>query len=162
GGVLAPYFPLYLETRGLTAAEIGVVLALTQQGLRIVGPTAWGWLADHTSHRVAILRLTALATCLAFLPIFLPGGLPLGFGVMFVYHLFLAAQVPLAEAIAAMHLRGDANAPARYGRMRASGSIGFIVLVLSTGALLDRTGMAPTPYLVVGLLVVTFACTCFV
>src|SRR5882672_3343579 len=143
GGVLAPYFPLYLETRGLTAAEIGVVMALAQ-GLRVVGPTAWGWLADHTSHRVAILRLTALAACLGFLPILLPG------------------QVPLAEAIAAMHLRGDPHAAARYGRLRASGSIGFIAVVLSTGALLDQTGLAPMPYLALGLLAVTFASACLV
>lgn len=161
GGVLAPYFPLYLEARGLTAAEIGIVMALAQ-GLRVVGPTAWGWLADHTSHRVAILRLTALAACLGFLPILWPGGFGFVFAVMFVYHLFLTGQVPLAEAIAAMHLRGDAQAAARYGRLRASGSIGFIVLVLGTGALLDRTGVAPTPYLALALLIVTFGTTCLV
>jgi len=114
GGVLAPYFPLYLETRGLSAAQIGIVMALAQ-GLRVVGPTAWGWLADHTSHRVAILRLTAFAACLGFLPILLPGGFGLVFFVMVVFHLFLTGQVPLAEAIAAMHLRGDAHAAARYG-----------------------------------------------
>jgi PPP family 3-phenylpropionic acid transporter len=161
GGVLAPYFPLYLEARGLTAAEIGIVMALAQ-GLRVIGPTGWGWLADHTSHRVAILRITALAAFLSFLPILLPGGFGFVFAVMFVYHLFLTAQVPLAEAIAAMHLRGDPHAAARYGRVRASGSIGFIALVLSTGALLDRTGLAPTPYLVLCLLLVTFGSACLV
>jgi PPP family 3-phenylpropionic acid transporter len=161
GGVLAPFFPLYLETRGLTAAEIGVVMALAQ-GLRVVGPTAWGWLADHTSHRVAILRLTALAACLGFLPILLPGGFGLVLLVMVVFHLFLTGQVPLAEAIAAMHLRGDPHAAARYGRLRASGSIGFIAVVLSTGALLDQTGLAPMPYLALGLLAVTFASACLV
>jgi PPP family 3-phenylpropionic acid transporter len=92
-GVLGPYFPLYLETRGLTAAEIGIVMALAQ-GLRVVGPTAWGWLADHTSHRVAILRLTALVSWLAFLPILLSGGFGFVFVVMVVYHLFLTGQVP--------------------------------------------------------------------
>lgn len=160
-GVLAPYFPLYLEARGLSAGEIGILMALAQ-GLRVVGPTAWGWLADHTSHRVAILRVTALAASASFLPMILPGGFGFVFGVMLVFHLFLTGQVPVAEAIAAMHLRGDAQAAARYGRLRAFGSIGFIVLVLFTGALLDRTGLAPTPYLVLGLLAVTFASTCLV
>ena len=46
--------------------------------------------------------------------------------------------------------------------MRACGSIGFIVLVLSTGALLDQTGLAPMPYLALGLLAVTFASACLV
>jgi PPP family 3-phenylpropionic acid transporter len=156
GGVLAPYFPLYLEARGLTAAQIGVVMALAQ-GLRVVAPTGWGWLADHTSRRVEILRVTALAACLGFLPILLPGGFGLVLVVTLVYQLFLTGQVPLAEAIAAMHLRGDPGTAGRYGRMRASGSIGFVVLVLSTGALLDRAGLAPTPYLALGLLAATFA-----
>jgi PPP family 3-phenylpropionic acid transporter len=161
GGVLAPYFPLYLDARGLTAAEIGIVMAVAQ-GMRVVGPTGWGWLADHTSHRVAILRLTALVACVGFAPILLPGGFGQVLVVMFVFHLFLTGQLPLAEAIAAMHLRGDPRAAARYGRVRACGSIGFIVLVLLTGVLLDRTGLAPTPYLALGLLGVTFAATCLV
>ncbi len=154
-GVLGPYFPLYLDWRGLTAAEIGLVTALAQ-GLRVVGPTWWGWLADHTSHRIAILRVTALVACVGFIPILLPGGFGYVFAVTLVYQFFLTGQVPLTEAIAAMHLRGDAQAPARYGRLRAWGSIGFIVLVLATGVLLDYTGLAPTPYLVLGLLALTF------
>jgi PPP family 3-phenylpropionic acid transporter len=161
GGVLAPYFPLYLDARGLTAAEIGIVMAVAQ-GMRVVGPTGWGWLADHTSHRVAILRLTALVACVGFAPVLLPGGFGYVLAVMFVFHLFLTGQLPLAEAIAAMHLRGDPRAAARYGRLRACGSIGFIVLVLFTGVLLDRTGLAPTPYLALVLLGVTFAATCLV
>lgn len=161
GGALAPFFPLYLEARGLSAAEIGVVMAVAQ-GMRVVGPTGWGWLADHISHRVAILRLTGFVACLGFAPILLPGGFGYVFAVMFVFHLFLTGQLPLAEAIATVHLRGDPHAAARYGRLRAYGSIGFIVLVLLTGMLLDRTGLAPLPYLALGLLAVTFASTCLV
>jgi MFS transporter, PPP family, 3-phenylpropionic acid transporter len=160
-GVLAPYFPLYLEWRGLTAAEIGIVMAVAQ-GLRVVGPTWWGWLADRTSRRIAILRVTGLVACISFAPILFPGGFGLVIAVTLVYQFFMTGQVPVAEAIAAMHLRGDAHAAARYGRLRACGSIGFIVLVLATGVLLDRTGLAPTPYLVLGLLALTFGATCFV
>src|SRR5262244_2527262 len=91
GGVLGTYFPLYLEERGLAAAEIGVVMALGQ-AMRVVGPTAWAWLADHTSHRVAILRSTAMAAFLAFVPILLPGGMGLVFSVMLAFQLFVTAQ----------------------------------------------------------------------
>jgi PPP family 3-phenylpropionic acid transporter len=160
-GVLAPYFPLYLEGRGLSAAQIGFVVALAQ-GMRVIGPTTWGWLADHTARRVAILRLTAVMSLLAFLPILLPGGFGLVFAVMFGYHLFLTGQVPMAEAIAAMQLRDDSHAAARYGRLRAWGSIGFIALVLGTGPLLDRVGVQLTPYLVIALLVLTAATTLLV
>ncbi|HTT13438.1 MAG TPA: MFS transporter [Burkholderiaceae bacterium] len=161
GGVLGTYLPLYLERRGLTAAQIGVVTALAQ-GLRIVAPAGWGWLADHTLYRAAVLRVTTLAACLGFLPLLLPGGFGLVLGVTLVYQIFLSGQVPLAEAIAAMHLRGEPGAAGLYGRLRASGSIGFIVFVLSTGALLDRTGLAATPYIALGLLAATFVASCLV
>ena len=158
GAALSPYFPLYLDERGLSAADIGSVVALGQ-GMRVVGPAGWAWLADRTTHRLAILRLTALAACASFLPIFVPGGFGLVFCVMLVFNLFYTGQMPLAEAIAAMRLRGDPDAAGRYGRLRASGSVAFIVFVLCTGALLDRIGLAPLPYLAASLLAVTFAST---
>ncbi|MCS7102184.1 MAG: MFS transporter [Burkholderiaceae bacterium] len=155
-GILAPYFPLYLEWRGLSAAQIGIVMAVAQ-GMRVVGPTFWGWLADRTAHRERILRATAAAALLAFLPILAPGGFALVLTVMFVYHFFLTGQVPMAEAMAGAHLHRRIDAAAQYGRLRAWGSIGFIALVLATGPLLDRLGVAPTPYLVLALLAFTLA-----
>lgn len=155
-GVLAPYFPLYLEARGLSAAQIGVTMAVAQ-GMRVVGPTFWGWLADRTAHRERILRATAAAALAAFLPILLPGGFGLVLAVMFVYHFFLTGQVPLAEAIVAGYLHNHPQAAAHYGRLRAWGSIGFIALVLVAGVALDRAGLAITPYLVVALLASTLA-----
>lgn len=160
-GILAPYFPLYLDARGLTAAEIGLVSALPQ-ALRIVGPTGWGWLADHTAHRVTILRITGFAACVAFAPILLPGGFGFVCAVLFLFHVFFTGQVPIAEAIATMRLRGDPGAAARYGRMRACGSIGFILVVPLAGYVLDRTGLAPIPYIALGLLALIFAMTCVV
>ena len=59
-GVLAPYMPLYFEARGLDAFEIGVIVALGQ-GMRVIGPNLWGYLADHSSRRTPILRATTLA-----------------------------------------------------------------------------------------------------
>jgi PPP family 3-phenylpropionic acid transporter len=155
-GVLAPYFPLYLEARGLSAAQIGVAMAVAQ-AMRVVGPTFWGWLADRTSQRERILRATAAAALVAFLPILLPGGFGLVLAVMLLFHFVLTGQVPTAEAMATAHLHGHPHAAAQYGRLRAWGSIGFIALVLGAGAVLDRTGVEVTPYLVLGLLALTLA-----
>jgi PPP family 3-phenylpropionic acid transporter len=158
-GVLVPYLPLYLQDRGLTAWQIGVLLALGQ-AMRLAGPNLWGWLADRSSHRLAILRWTAVAACIAFAAILLPGGFALVFAVLLLTNLFMTAQMPLGEAITASYLRTAAAAPhaARlYGRLRACGSIGFIVLVLATGPLLDRIGIGWQPVLTVVLLAVSAA-----
>lgn len=145
-GIFAPYFPLYLESRGLSAAQIGIVLAM-MQGMRVVGPNLWGYLADRTAHRIAILRWTALAACACFAPILLPGGFGWVFAVMFAVNLFITAQIPVGESITAARLRQDGSGAARYGRLRAWGSIGFITLVLAAGPLFDGVGIGWQPYL---------------
>ena len=156
-GILAPYFPLYLEHRGLAAAQIGVVMAVGQ-GMRILGPTVWGWLADHTTERVRILRFTSIAAPLCFVPVMFPGGFGYILVTMFAVHFFMTGQIPIAEAMTATRLRDDPQAAMRYGRLRVWGSISFVISVLATGMLLDAAGVALQPWLVLLLLVATAAC----
>jgi PPP family 3-phenylpropionic acid transporter len=150
-GVLAPYFPLYLEYRGLTAAQIGIVMAIAQ-GMRIFGPTVWGWLADHTTERVRILRFTSIAAAVCFVPVLFPGGFGFVLLTMFAVHFFMTGQIPIAEAMTAKRLRDDPHAASRYGRLRVWGSISFVVTVLATGVLLDGVGVGLQPWLVLALL----------
>jgi len=154
--VLAPYFPLYLEHRGLTAAQIGMVMAVAQ-GMRIFGPTAWGWLADHTTERVRILQFTSVAAALCFLPVLFPGGFGYVLLTMFAMHFFMTGQIPIAEAMTATQLRGDPRAATRYGRLRVWGSISFVIVVVATGVCLDWAGIALQPWLVLAFLVATAA-----
>jgi len=156
-GVLAPYLPLYLQARGLTAVQIGILLAMAQ-AMRLAGPNLWGWLADRSTHRLAILRWTAVAACVSFAGIFLPGGFALLLVVVLLLNLFITAQMPLGEAVTAAYLRTDAAAPhaARlYGRLRACGSVGFIALVLLAGPLFDWAGIGWHPVLAITLLVLS-------
>jgi PPP family 3-phenylpropionic acid transporter len=156
-GVLAPYLPLYLEHRGLSAWQIGVVLAMAQ-AMRLAGPNLWGWLADRSTHRLAILRITAVAACLSFALIFLPGGFALVFVALLLTNFFITAQMPLGEAITAAYLRTDAAAPhaARlYGRLRACGSVGFIALVLAAGPIFDWGGIGWQPWLATAMLAIS-------
>ena len=146
--------PLYLEYRGLNAAQIGIVMAVAQ-GMRIFGPTVWGWLADHTSERVRILHFTSVAAAICFLPVLFPGGFGYVLLTMFAVHFFMTGQVPIAEAMTATQLRDDPQAAARYGRLRAWGSISFVVVVLATGVALDWVGVGLQPWLVLVLLAAT-------
>ncbi|GAB4465488.1 MAG: MFS transporter [Burkholderiaceae bacterium] len=157
-GIFVPYFPLYLQDRGLTAAQIGIVLAM-MQGMRVVGPNLWGYLADRTSHRIAILRGTALATAVCFAAILLAGGFGWVFAVMLAVSLFITAQIPVGEAITAARLRIDGSGAARYGRLRAWGSIGFITLVLAAGPLFDRIGIGWQAHVALALLALSAVTT---
>lgn len=142
-GLLAPYLPLYFETIGLSAVDIGLLMAMGQ-GMRVVGPMLWGWIADHTQRRTALLRWTAIATAISFSLLLVPGGFAFVFFAMLLLNLFLTAQMPVGEALVSARIRGREDAPALYGRFRVCGSAGFVVVVLALGPAFDRFGMQIT------------------
>ncbi|MEO0317523.1 MAG: hypothetical protein RL404_1200 [Pseudomonadota bacterium] len=147
-GVFSPYASLYFADRGLSAAQIGVLMSLMQV-MRIVGPNLWGWVADHTSRRVLVLRATSAAAALTFCGMFWGDTFGFFFALMVMLNLFTSAQGPLSEALMLSAMRGDLT---HYGRLRLWGSVGFIVLVTASGQLLDWQGVGLTPWISLAML----------
>jgi PPP family 3-phenylpropionic acid transporter len=155
-GIIAPYLPLYFENRGLTAVQIGLLVAMGQ-AMRMVSPNLWGWLADRAPRRTAILRATSLALLVAFALLAYPGGFAFVFGAMLLVHLFQTAQMPIAEALASAELRGRADAVERYGRLRVWGSLAFVAVVLAAGPLFDLVGISAALWVCLALTLVLLA-----
>lgn len=147
-GVLSPYASLYFADKGMTVAEIGVLMSLMQV-MRIFGPNLWGWFADRHQRRVTVLRITAVAATAAFAGIFFGQTFAQFFLVMVAVNLFTSAQVPLSEALMLSEMRGDLT---HYGRLRLWGSVGFILAVVVAGPFLDRYGLGLMPWIALGLL----------
>lgn len=148
-GVFSPYASLYFADRGLSAAQIGVLMSMMQV-MRIFGPNLWGWVADHTRRRVMVLRLTSAASALVFCGMFWGEAFVFFFGLMLALNLFTSAQGPLSEALMLSSMRGDLT---HYGRLRLWGSVGFIVTVISAGQLLDWQGIHLMPWIALFLLI---------
>ncbi len=148
-GVFSPYASLYFADRGLSAAQIGVLMSLMQV-MRIFGPNLWGWVADHTSRRVLVLRATSAAAAFTFCGMFWGDTFSFFFMLMVLLNLFTSAQGPLSEALMLSAMRGDLT---HYGRLRLWGSVGFIVLVTASGQLLDWQGVGMTPWISLAMLV---------
>jgi len=104
------------------------------QLMRLFGPNLWGWLVDHFGHRLAVIRLAGAVGLAGFLAFFWLDRLPGMLVAMAVLALFWSAALPLVETLTFDHLREDRG---RYGKIRVWGSVGFIVAVMGTGALLD-------------------------
>jgi PPP family 3-phenylpropionic acid transporter len=132
-GAFSPYFGLYLQSLGLSAWDIGVLMSQMQL-MRLVGPNVWGWLVDRHGHRVAIIRLAGLIALLGFTSFFWLKQLGGMLAAMAILAFFWSAALPLVETLTFDHLREER---VRYSRIRLWGSIGFIVAVMGTGALLD-------------------------
>ncbi|OGA49187.1 MAG: MFS transporter [Betaproteobacteria bacterium RIFCSPLOWO2_12_FULL_62_13] len=143
-GAFAPFFSLYLKAVNLSAVEIGVLMSLPQL-TRIVAPYLWGWLADRSTRRLRVVRLTGVAGSICFLGVFAGTGFALLFAVLSAMTFFWSAALPLIEATTLSHL-GDETV--RYGRIRVWGSVGFIAAVVAVGYLLDWFEVSLLPWIV--------------
>lgn len=151
-GVFTPYAGLFFAEKGMSIAQIGVLMSLMQV-MRIFGPNLWGWVADRSQKRVLVLRLTALAAALSFSGMFVGQTFTQFLAVMIIVNLFTGAQGPLSEALMLSEMRGDLS---RYGRIRLWGSVGFILSVTAAGELLDRFGVRLLPWIAFVLLGMVF------
>ena len=64
-GALVPYWSLYLKDLGFNVAEIGELVAILM-ATKLVAPNVWGWIADHTGRRMAIIRLASFLSLILF------------------------------------------------------------------------------------------------
>jgi PPP family 3-phenylpropionic acid transporter len=151
-GTMVPYLPLYLKSLGLDAWHIGVLTSV-MIGTKIIAPNIWGWLADHTGRRMAIIRFGCLMAVLCFSLIFWWGNsIPLLALIIFLYSFFWNAVLAQFEAVTLVYL---GTQPERYSRVRLWGSVGFIVAVSLFGWMFDYVPLSVFPILVaVGLLTI--------
>ena len=147
-GLFSPYAPLWFQSLGFSTLVIGTIASL-QSWTRVLGPYGWGWFGDHTGRRVELIRMAAAGSLLAAAGLL---GVREAVPVAVVTALLFLANggvVPLYEATLAHLLStGEVMDPARYGRVRVWGSVGFMAAVIAFGALLERFGIAIFPGLV--------------
>ena len=136
-GSFVPYWGIYLQSENFSPSSIGILLSLFQIS-RIVAPNFWGWLADHTGHRVKWIKLTSFLGLIGFIGVFWAKGFFWIFLVMSALSLFTSSTLPLAESLTLAHI---ATTDGHYSRIRLWGSIGFIVASLFLGYLIDLQGI---------------------
>lgn len=146
-GAMVAYFPPYLAGLGLGVADIAWILALPPF-MRVFAPTPWGWLADHTGARRAIVLFACLVNAGCFLLMPYAGSFAAMAWLVGGCAVLSAAALPLVEAIALSALAGHAG---HYGPVRLWGSVGFIAAVLGCGAWFDRAGSHTLPPILVAL-----------
>jgi PPP family 3-phenylpropionic acid transporter len=157
-GLFAPYISLWLNGRGFSPTEIGILIS-PMQWARVVGPPAWGWMADHAKGRHGVRRLIQVSAALALVTAVLLT-FDLGFWSIFtvlcLMSFFLSGQVPITESMAMQASKGNLRS---YGRVRVWGSIGFIAAVMIAGPWFDVVGIKWLPHSLLLMLVVLLAVT---
>jgi PPP family 3-phenylpropionic acid transporter len=132
-GILTPYLQLYLRARGFSPLEIGTLLGVLELA-GIAGPIVLGHLADRGSAYRALLAACLLTPIAAFVPLEMAAGFVPALFCIAVLGFTYRSTVPLLDSLVSRIIPDPAR---RYGRLRVSGSIGFIAISL----LLQLTGI---------------------
>ncbi len=145
-GVLIPYWSLYLKSLGFNSLAIGSLIAILP-ATKLIAPYLCGWLADHTRRSMLIIRVTSILALLSFSLVFISQQLWWLTFAMLLFSFFWNAILPQFEAMTLNHLGNDVH---RYSMIRLWGSLGFIVIVVLMGDLLQyyETDLIPLVVLI--------------
>ena len=149
-GIMAPFWPVFLAARGLTAPEIGLLLSAGLWLRVILNPLIAQW-ADRRGERrrpLLILSASAMGGFLCFL--FAEGFWGL-LAVNLVASVAFSSIIPLGETVvlATVYRLG-----LDYGRLRIWGSATFIAASFAGGPMLAAFGSWSVLWAVLGLMVV--------
>ncbi len=133
-GLALPFWPVWLESHGLGAVEIGFVLAIGRWIVILASPLL-ARLADRSGERRRPLILLA-AGLLASYSLYLVGeGVWQFVAIAALVAVFQGPMVPLTDSLALMQVRvGRVD----YGRVRLWGSLSFIGANLLGGVLVQE------------------------
>jgi PPP family 3-phenylpropionic acid transporter len=135
-GMQVPYFPVWLDWRGLSPQQIAAVTGAPFFIRFIVTPLV-AMQADRSgTHRATVIALSWISLALGLITSQMPGFWPL-FLAAVPFALAISTIMPLTETICVF---GVKSGGLDYGRMRLWGSLSFIGIGLVGGALVDRWG----------------------
>jgi PPP family 3-phenylpropionic acid transporter len=137
-GTQLPYLPVWLQWRGLTSAEIGIITAAPLMA-RLIATPAIAFLADRSGRHRTILVALTWGGLVALLAMAQSSGFWTLFALAMLSGLCLSTVMPLTETVA---MAGVKRAGLDYGRMRLWGSLTFIAASFMGGAAVDRWGPA--------------------
>jgi MFS transporter, PPP family, 3-phenylpropionic acid transporter len=141
-GILSPFLSLYFAAHGFSVTDIAFLMALPS-AVRIIGPLAWGSMADRTGRPVLLLRIGAIGMACTVVLFSFTSQFEWFAALLFVMFWFSSVMVPVSESLA---MKASLGSTGRYGRMRLWGSVGFMVGVLLIGPILDFAGVKSLPW----------------
>jgi MFS transporter, PPP family, 3-phenylpropionic acid transporter len=147
-GLVSPFLPAFLASRGLAPEDLGLVLGAGTAVRLVFGPLA-GRLADRFHAFRAELALFAILAATAALSYFAVGAVWMVVVVSLFQAAALAPLVPLADALSLAHARPRDGSPGgfEYGWVRGAGSAAFVLGTLLAGQAAGLYGLSTVIWL---------------
>ncbi len=152
-GAMMPFLPAILAEGGLTSGEVGGVLAAGSV-MRLLAAPLGGRIADGAGDVRRILAATALVAAAGAAGFGLVAGLALLAAVQIAHSIAMAPVIPLTDALAVGAIRRHGF---DYARIRAAGSITYILGAVVAGQAVGLWGPRAAAWILAGALVTTAA-----
>ncbi|MBN1931101.1 MAG: MFS transporter [Desulfobacterales bacterium] len=136
-GIFLPYFNLYCYHLGFSGFQIGILSSLRSFAM-VLFPLIWGILADRFQMRRSIYIFCSIISTTIWVLYLYTIDFELMLIITFFYAVFYAPIISFLEAFT-MDLLG--NKKKSYGRIRAWGSISFILTVIVVGKIIDLSSV---------------------
>ncbi|MCJ8012830.1 MFS transporter [Paenibacillus sp. KQZ6P-2] len=146
--IFTSFFQLYLQDAGMNKQEIGSLIALGPLVSLIANPF-WRFWSDrlHNARRILLFMMTG--TLLLIQIIFHVSTYNMMYLAMILFFFF---QSPLFAQSNTLILGYIADTPQKFGTFRNWGSIGWAIVAVTAGLLIDRIGISHLSFLVTGIL----------
>lgn len=150
-GAMMPFLPAILAEGGLTAGQVGAVMAAGSI-MRLLAAPLGGRMADGAGDARVILAATAIVAAAGAAGFGLAAGLALLAAVQVAYSIAMAPVIPLTDALAVGAVRKHGF---DYARVRAAGSITYIMGAVLAGQAAQWAGPRVAAWILAGALVAT-------
>ena len=135
-GLVYPFQVVWFEqSAGVTGSQLGLILALRPL-MGIIGQPTFGRVADRTGQRGRVLGLVMLGAA-AFYALLPWMDNVIAIGLVFAMAAFFGTSVMSLGTSVSMAALGT-EASARFGRVRAWGTVGYAILLMAFPRLLER------------------------
>ncbi|XXF75513.1 MFS transporter [Myxococcaceae bacterium GXIMD 01537] len=133
-GITLPFLPAYLKSRGLSATEVGTLLAITPL-LSLAAPPLWGLLADRTGRPGAVLTVLSVGALAGLAPMLWVEGFAALAACLAVLACFSGSFTPVVDSLALEHIQREGGS---FARLRLFGSLGFVLSSTAFGLFVPR------------------------
>lgn len=144
-GVFGPYMALYLAHKGLSGAQLGIILG-TMPLISIIAQPTWSIVSDLFQSRRTLLVISCLSAAIVASFYTLTSSFTGSLLISILYALLHAPIGTLSTALVLDHLEKQ-NRQDEFGYIRLWGSFGFAVTALLMGAFVIKTMIAILPLL---------------
>ena len=150
-GVHLPFFPVFLESRGLDAKTIGVVLAVPLL-VRIFSAPAIAFAADRSGAHRGTLVVLCMGATMAFALFATAWGLWSVLAIAILFASVWTSVIPMTESLATKAVRSHGI---DYGKVRSCGSFAFILASFAGGWLIEHFGKGAAYWMILVVIATT-------